>query len=94
VAKRYGIPLVNPDGTPRPSTRIADEIDAAQITINDRRQILNRTLDNLMARTKTGQETFDSLNAWIQTIPDAAEQKRLHERVKSKLASYMARVNP
>jgi hypothetical protein len=94
AARRLGVPLVNADGSPRPSTRIADEIDALQITMNDRRQVLNRTLDNLMARVKTGQETFDTLSAWIQTVPDAAEQKRLHDRVKSKLAGYKARVNP
>jgi hypothetical protein len=82
-AKALGVPMVNPDGTPRPPRIVRDETKDAETQRGDLRQNMDNELDRYILEAKM-EGTRKSLDEFLFNIPDPKERTRLNIRLKEK----------
>jgi len=82
-AKTLGVPIENPDGTPREALIVRDEIKEADVERGDLRQLLDNELDKHIIEAKM-EGTRKSLDEFLFSIPDPKERTRLNIRLKEK----------
>jgi hypothetical protein len=82
-ARTLGVPIVNPDGTPREPRIVRDEILRADVDRGDLRQIMDNELDKHIIEAKL-EGTRKALDDFLFSIPDAKERTRLNIRLKEK----------